>query len=364
MKIKSRKSKPGVELTLEIVDQETWDNLIDVFEDTSPEQTGVFMNERWGKNRTICIILKHGDEIVAGACVVLFVLPLLGRGIAYIKHGPLWRRREVPLDICDYSAAIEALVNEFGRKQGHAVLFMPRPCPKTLDMEEKALREAGFTGGRENIDPNRYVVNATLDEDEQLRSLGQKWRYHLRRVLKNDLTISVGNQEEDIEAFKSLYSSMISRKRFDSTDPIDALPKMLVDLPESLRPTIFLCRHKDQLVAGAVVCICGDTAYYVFGASNHQALSLKAGYGVQWSILEFLRMRDIKWYDLGGEAGTTGLGQFKKGLVGKEGIIMQVPGELYYCPDFTARCVSQIIFTAHKVLRKLRSFEFPGRRRR
>jgi hypothetical protein len=66
-----------------------------------------------------------------------------------------------------------------------------------------------------------------------------------------------------------------------------------------------------------VVAVCGDTAFYVFGATDDAALALNAGYALQWWIVEWLSTLPVRWYDLGGEALDAGLRQFKKGLVGK-----------------------------------------------
>jgi hypothetical protein len=40
-----------------------------------------------------------------------------------------------------------------------------------------------------------------------------------------------------------------------------------------------------------------------------------------------------RWYELGGGAGGPGMRQFKRGLVGKVGVIAQLPGEFGLCRD-------------------------------
>ena len=97
--------------------------------------------------------------------------------------------------------------------------------------------------------------------------------------------------------------------------------------------------HEGTPVAGAVVAVLGDTAYYVFGATSDEALPLKAGYALQWWIVNWLSDKKVRWYDLGGEAMEPGLRQFKKGLVGKSGVVLAMPGEL----DYWTHAVGQIV---------------------
>ena len=148
---------------------------------------------------------------------------------------------------------------------------------------------------------------------------------------------------EQYRTFATLHAAMVERKQFADGDPIDLVPRMMAELPDALRPRVFVARHNGQPVAGAVIGVHGDTAYYLFGASNGEALPLKAGYALQWAIVQWLRGRSARWYDLGGEAGESGLRQFKKGLVGKHGAIIVSPGEYKYLPTLRARVATDLL---------------------
>jgi len=43
--------------------------------------------------------------------------------------------------------------------------------------------------------------------------------------------------------------------------------------------------------------------------------------------VNWLADKGVRWYDLGGEVLEPGLRQFKKGLVGKSGVVVAMPGE-------------------------------------
>lgn len=347
-------------IALDVLDAPAWEKLAREFEDVSPEQTSSFVSERWsGKELNYVAVRAHG-EIIGGAVVVTFRLPVMGWGLSYIKHGPIWRRNASANEPQNYLQVMQALTEEFAHNRGDAILVHPRPHPGYADTEIAALSDLEFLSPGNLVDPNRYLVRADLDEDQQLNSLAQKWRYNLRRSRKNGLSVELGCDHKNIRSFTGLYNSMVERKQFASSDPLDALPDMLRDLPVERKPVIFTVYQNNEAIASAVIMICGDTAYYVFGASGKRALKLNAGYFLQWSVLEHLRSHGVHWYDLGGEAGSPGLAQFKKGLVGKEGCILKQPGSFLYCDGLKARFTSELIFAAQTAKRRVQEFLQPA----
>ena len=147
---------------------------------------------------------------------------------------------------------------------------------------------------------------------------------------------------------------MVARKRFRDTDAVHLLPELAARLPASMRPRVVLASHDGVAIAGAVIVACGDTAYYMYGATEDAALPLKAGYALHWWIVNWLPELGVRWYDLGGEAGDPGLRQFKKGLVGKQGAIVSTPGEFDRWPGLRARFTGDAIYAIRALQRRLR----------
>ncbi len=332
-----------------------WDKIIAQFDDISFEQTAAFATERWGAHRLVCVTIERAGKVVGGACVIIFRLPGLRRGVAYVKHGPVWRSRSSEVIYENYRSVIQQLCHKFCHEQGHALVVVPRPFPEILSREFEILREMGFESGRQSRDPMRYLVDLSLDTDDQLKSLGQKWRYNLKRAMANDLEIKWSDDDEAISEFIELHSEMVSRKNFNNTDPMGAVRSMQATLPSSLKPQTVLAYKSGRAIAGAVVMNCGDVSYYIFGASRDEALSLRAGYAIQWSILQKLKQQGAKWYDLGGEAGTGGLRQFKNGLAGKRGVILDTQSEVQYCRGFKSQMARTLVIGASEVVRMLRT---------
>lgn len=332
-----------------------WDQLLTGFDDTCFEQTAEFATERWGEHRTVCVKIERNGDVVGGACVAIFGLPGLGRGLAYVKHGPVWRQNGQTTDYENYRSVIAQLIQKFGREQGHALVIVPRPHPGMQAREYDVLYEMGFESGRDTRDPNRYFVDISLSLEDQFKSLDQKWRYNLKRARSNDLDIDWSGDDSAISKFTELYNEMNARKGFNSTDPMDSLKEMALNLPHALKPQIVFASHAGRPIAGAVVMTCGDVAYYVFGGSRKEALPLRAGYAVQWAIIEKLKQQGVTWYDLGGEAGANGLRQFKKGLSGKRGIVLETRGELKFCCGPGSKLACKLVLGASEISRALRA---------
>jgi hypothetical protein len=334
----------------------TWDRAIADFADGSYEQTACHADGRWGARRVSHLALVREGVLVAGARVVLFGLPGLG-GVAYVKFGPVWRRRDADAADDVYRAVVTALVDEYAARRGLCLTIVPRAHPSSMGRECAMLGDLGFVVRRPMLDPNRYLVDLTVPPAERLAALAQKWRYNLRQALRAGIECGVVDGEAGFRAFAAMHGRMVERKRFRNVDPLHLLPTLATGLPESMRPRVVLARHQGTPLAGAVVAVCGDTACFVFGASDAAALPLNVGYALQWWIVEWLAALGVEWYDLGGEAREPGLRQFKKGLVGKAGCVVTLAGEFDRWTSPAARLTADVIFGMRDVQRRLHALQ-------
>lgn len=337
-----------------------WDDLISAFDDTHHEQTARFAIRQWN-SRESHILLSEAGVPVAGARLAVITLPGCKTGLAFLRFGPFWRRRDRAPDLGLYRSAIAALVDEYCVRRGHCLTIIPRPNPDFYQTECDALAELGFSIRRKNPDPNRYLVDLSLDQDAQLKSLDQKWRYNLRQALANGFDIRMCESDADFQAFQSLYDGMVARKNFSSTPPDHLIDGRNDRVAPALQPRLALAFHQGRPMVGATVGIFGDTAYYTFGASAAAALSLKGGYALQWWIVCWLsREHRTRWYDLGGEAGERGLRQFKKGFVGKRGAIVVMHGEYDRWTYLPGRVATDLIFGLRGAQRVIREWRYGG----
>jgi lipid II:glycine glycyltransferase (peptidoglycan interpeptide bridge formation enzyme) len=93
---------------------------------------------------------------------------------------------------------------------------------------------------------------------------------------------------------------------------------------------VLLAHKEGQLCAGLIYSAIGDTAIYLFGATNRIALETSAAYLLQWEAVKRLKERGVRAYDLNGidPALNPGVYQFKTRLAGPRGREVTFVGQL------------------------------------
>lgn len=349
----------AVRYEADTLSDDDWDAMAAGFEDVTYEQTAAYCTNRWDANRNSHMVVRRNGTIIAAARVLQFTIPGLEKGLAYVKFGPMWRRRDGYSDPDAYHAALAALVEEYCNRRGHLLSILPRPNPVFGSTEQALLEECGFRNRRPFEDRNRYLVDLSLDEDEQRKSLSQTWRRNLKKAESCGLKVALGTDNDMIAQFQALHAHMVDRKNAAHGDALDMLPLLLRELPPILQPKFVIASHEGAPVAGAVIALNGDTAYYIYGATNSQALPLRAGYALQWWIVRYLSRQAVHWYDLGGTAGNAGLSQFKSGLVGSQGRIVVMPGEFDRWKRPGDKLAADTLYSLRR-LAKLLASKLPG----
>jgi hypothetical protein len=329
------------EATAEPVDPIRWERLVSGFADAAYDQTNAYGAHLWGQRKLDHIVLRRDGAVAAAAQVLLLRTPLFGRGVAYVKFGPLWRRKDSPADPSVLTAMLEALQAEYALRRGLLLTVLPTPDPLHREQWRESLEALGFRQRRRMSDPNRYLVDVSIGREAQHCSLQQKWRYNLNKALAHGLTFH--RLDDGVDTFLALYRAMVARKRFTDHSGVGALADLQATVPDAMRPRVYVGEHDGRPTVGAVIGLIGETAYYLFGATDDRALASKAGYALQWWIVGELEGA-ARWYDLGGEAGEPGLRQFKKGLVGKRGVVLPMLGEHDFWTNGIGRLTGDAIF--------------------
>jgi hypothetical protein len=313
----------GPDVVVDTIADATWDALLTEFADGSLEQSAAFSRERWGKGRDSHLLIADRGRVLAMARLAVLRLPVIG-GVAFMKFGPVWRRTEASDgDTC--KQVLSAVIDEYCTRRGLMLTVQPRPSP--VMQPASILDELGFALRRPMHAPERYFVDLSLPIDEQRQSLGQKWRYNLRKAEQAGVTVGVEEGAEGFALFASMHREMVARKHASETDRVELLPGLAQELAPENRPLTVIARHQGEPVAGAIVTTFGDTAYYLYGASRDRSLAVNAGFALQWWIVTRLSGGPARWYDLGGAPEGSTLGQFKAGLAGKRGRIVAQLGE-------------------------------------
>jgi hypothetical protein len=330
-----------------------WDRLASEFADMCLEQTAAFAGTRFDAARSTGVILREaaGGEPVGMALAVVATLPVIGLGLAYVKFGPLWRRRGAPARPEHLGLMLEALKRELGQKRGLAVRIMPPADPGYEQEWSRALARANFTFQAAPPDPARYLVDLALSEVDQLKSLGSKWRYNLAKSAIDDLDIREAGLEEGLPEFLALYRDMLLRKQFEDRHGVEDLPAIAKAAGPALGLRLFFAFYKGNPVVGSIIVGAGERVFVPFSATDEKALELRAGYALRWTIMERLRGSEARWLDLGGAEGDQGLKHYKLGNVGKRGRVAEIPGEFDFAPNALAAGAAKAIMLGKELAR-------------
>lgn len=354
------------EFSLEMrqVSASDWDSSASQFDNICQEQMHVFAAKRWPNMQHDCLHFYAGGQLVAGALVMHRALPLGLGGLAVCKWGPMVVDANAADAEALHAAVVDQLIEVYAVQKRLMLSMLPRPRPHEVNFAVELLRDRKFKKGSGLPYPNRYFVNVHISDDEMRASFGQKWRAHLKKSEKCDLEF-VHCDLDGMKEFHQLYEAMTARKQFPDYSAYDSLQHLMTNIHPSARPEVFLVRHEGEAVAGGIIFTAGDTAVYLYGATNDKALPLRAGYFMHWHIMRWLaRQPRIKWYDLGGTDGFLGLHQFKNGMVGKQGVVSTVPNVRNYARWLLPRLLGNAAFFARdvraQILRKLNELRKTG----
>ena len=325
-----------------------WDEAIAGFDDGIIDQTWAYSAACRGAHRLSTLHLERAGHIVAACLVVIARVPLVRAGVAFAKFGPVWIR-EGNADRDALRAIVQALRKEYVVKRGLYLRIVPRALPGDANAAADALAGGGFEHTPPD-DPLRYLVDLSVNEVDARAGLKSKWRYHLRKAESAGLELEHTGNVAGIRTFLGMYAEMRSRKDFTDVTATRHLVDIAETLPADLALRTWLCRDADGPVAAAVISRIGDTAQYLFGASNASGRARRAGYLLHWAITNDLRERDCRWYDLGGDCHDPGLRQFKSGLVGRHGATPALPGQYDGSPGVLGAAVARGLFGLRDML--------------
>ena len=343
-------------LVIEQLAEAAWDGTVAEFDDVCQEQLVAFASLRWPGVTLEPLVFRADAEIVGGALVMIQPLPLGLGALAVVKWAPMVKDTS-SADAADiYAGMIDALVLRYADERKMMLSVLAHAENGEVNSRFEHLTSRGFRAGSQLLFPNRYVVNLRLSDEELRKSFAQKWRYHLNKSQKADLTFEHAPMEQ-FGTFDALYQAMTDRKRFPDHSAYDTLGTLMTLPEEALRPELFFVRHEGEAVAGAVIFKAGARAVYLYGATNEAALPLRAGYFLHWQIIRWLRDNTrANWYDLGGTDGFQGLHQFKKGMVGDRGFVTPVPAVANYASYWRAFLVGHGAFMARELQQRAGRF--------
>jgi lipid II:glycine glycyltransferase (peptidoglycan interpeptide bridge formation enzyme) len=297
-----------------------WSQMLDLFDDANIYQTATYGGVRWGERNLSRLVLKRDGEVMGMAQLRIIRPTPLKFGMAYLRWGPLWERRSLPLDPDVPIRVARAIEDEYLKKGKLFVRILPNAFAGSTRAGLFRSAFAKFTC--QTHEPNEtyrtFLLDLTPPLEELRRRLDKKWRNQLAQSERNNLTVISGNGTKEYQAFCEIYVQMRKRKAFETTVDASEFGRMQDALRESERMRVLICQDKGVPVAGLVASVMGNSAIYLLGATSDDGLHSKGAYLLQWTLIRWLKEDGIKLYDLGGidPEGNPGVYHFKRGFSG------------------------------------------------
>jgi lipid II:glycine glycyltransferase (peptidoglycan interpeptide bridge formation enzyme) len=320
---------------VDTVSKDKWYKIINNFSDANIYQTWSYDEIRFGRKKMSHLVIKKDDKIVSAVQVRIVKIPTIHAGIAYVFWGPLWKLKSIETDPDIFTQAIRALRNEYSQRRGLLLRIYPTLFSDESDIYVPILKNEGFTLSEREQPSRTLLVDLKPDLDIIRKGLDQKWRNCLNRSMKNDIELLEGDSKEMFDMFIALYRELLDRKKFAEPNDINEFRLIQENLPADYKMKILLCRYEDKICVGAIMATIGQTAVYLFGATNEIGMKSNGSYLIQWRFIEWLKQNNFACYNLHGINPVTNPGtyRFKAGLCGKNGKDVHFLGMFEACDN-------------------------------
>jgi hypothetical protein len=304
------------------VTEAEWNVLLEQFSDATIYQTWAYGAISWGDSQLSHFVLKWEGKPVALAQLRVVQIPLVRRGVAYLRWGPVCTRVGTTWDAAIFRQALQAIREEYVRNRRLHLQILPRCFREDTQgaQSQGLLSELGFSPDGIVEPYHSFRVDLRPAPDELRKKLDQKWRNQLNGAERNNLEIVEGTGDHLYQEFLELYAEMMNRKRFHTTVDVNKFRDIQKRLPNQQKMWIVLSRRDGRPMTALVGDKVGDMGIYLLGATSDEGMKTKGSYLQQWRMMLHLKDRGCRYYDLGGINPQTnpGVFHFKQGMGGEE----------------------------------------------
>ena len=342
------------------MDEHAWCRTLQEFDDANLYQTWSYETVRSGRPNVSHLVLKEEGEIVAVAQARIVRLAIIGVGIAYVRWGPLWRRRDAETNVERFRQAIRALRNEYACRRGLVLRLYPVLFDEDAPCFLRVLEEEGFSWLAKERRNRTILIDLRRPLGGLREGLRPHWHRHLKAAERNGLEVVEGSQDELFETFLKIYREMVSRKRFVGPENVDEFRVIQRRLPEQSKMRIMLCKSDGTVCAGLVCAALGKTAVYLLGATSNEGMKSGGSYLLHWKLIEWLKDQGFARYDLHGIDPLKNPGgyRFKNDLCGENGKEVAFLGRFDSSANaLSSSCVAcgETLRTIYRTLKSIRS---------
>jgi lipid II:glycine glycyltransferase (peptidoglycan interpeptide bridge formation enzyme) len=332
------------------ISRDDWSRLMGSFGDSSIYQCWEYAEGQWDYCRRDHLVIWKAGEAVSLAQVIILKLPLMR--VAYVPWGPLWKRRDRPVDVSLFRLTIKVLKAAYIHDQNMALRVRPNGLEENDSDIEKIMTESGFTQTKRNRreKPRTIMVDLESPETELRKRLAKNWRKSLGYSEKEDLKIRESFDERDILSIKPLYDAFKKKKNIEGAN-LTELSLIQSRLTPDQKMRITTCENHEGLIAGSICSGIGDSALGIIGVTSEEGRKRRAYYRLQWDEILWSKRNANKRYDLNGinPVKNPTVYHFKSGLRGREVTFL---GLYDCCPNGTMKRLLPISDGLVKIVKK------------
>lgn len=267
------------------------------------------------------VYVERNGEIVAAMSLLIRKF-FNTYSLIYAPRGPV-------CDIYD-KELVEELMREVDKLAKEYRAFAVRFDPEVIYDKELAeeyeklgyrVKNYGFEPS-ELIQPryNMILDIEGLDEEEVMAKFSRKTRYNVRLAGRRGVEISHHTSDEALEIFYDIYKVTTARNEIGQRN-LQYFKDMRDAYGDKLR--IYLGKHEDDYISGAITINYGKKVWYVYGASTNNKRNHMPNYLMQMEMIKWGLETGASEYDFGGVLeldNSDGLYRFKEGFCREDGV--------------------------------------------
>lgn len=288
------------------------------FRSITQDPNWAHVKDDWGNEQ---VYVERDGEIVAAMSLLIKKVPG-GYSLLYAPRGPICDLHDQQL-VEELLAEAEILVKKY---KAFAIKMDPEQLySKELDV---LYRNAGYIvrnegAGKEDLIQPRYNMIVKLtgeDPDSLMLKFRGRTRSKIRSSARKGVEVSYSRSDEYLKKFFEIYEEMSVRNQI-SIRSYEYFVKMR-EAFDDLR--IYLAKHEEDYLAGAVVINYNGKLYYLYAGSSNTKRNLNPSYLMNYEMMLWGLEIGAEQYDLGGvfvlDSEQDGLYNFKNSFCQQDGV--------------------------------------------
>ncbi len=259
---------------------------------------------RWGWHPTRLLFERDG-QTMAVAQVLHRRLSRTPFTLTYVPKGPILDYADRPL----LTVVLSTLEEEARQRHSLFVKIDPdvplgvgtndTPPQPAATAVQAALAGRGWRRSREQIQfKNTVLVDLVPDEEALLAGMKSKTRYNVRLAGRRGVKIRPGDAS-NLDAFYDLYHETAQRDGF-LIRPFAYYQDVWTQFLTMGRAHLLLAEINGESIAGLILFVFAQTAWYMYGASSAAHRNLMPNYLLQWEAMRLAKHLGCTCYDMWG----------------------------------------------------------------